>query len=186
MDPKTDLVARARAFAAAAHGSQTRKYTGEPYIVHPIAVAETLAELGHPDETVAAALLHDVVEDCGVTLATIEAEFGPRVAELVEQVTDVSRPEDGKRAKRKELDRLHLAEADPEGKSIKLADLIDNTKSIVVHDPHFASVYLREMRALLPVLHGGDPRLHERAARVVSTPFHVVKAGRRKSRRAPG
>lgn len=186
MQRRTDLVRRARAFAAAAHAGHTRKYTGEPYIVHPIAVSETLAELGHPDEVVAAALLHDVVEDCGVALETIAAEFGPGVAALVEQVTDVSRPHDGNRTRRKEIDRLHLARATPGAKSIKLADLIDNTRSIVAHDPHFAAVYLREMRALLPVLHGGDPRLHERAARV-STPFHIAKARRpRQRRRAAG
>ena len=170
MTQKSDLVRRARDFAAAAHEGQTRKYTGEPYIVHPIAVSELLAELGHPDEVVAAALLHDVVEDCGVSLEQIEAEFGPRVADYVEQVTDVSRPEDGNRARRNELDRLHLAKASPEGKSIKLADMIDNTKTIV-RDLSFAPIYLREMRALLPVLEGGDPRLHERAVKAARTPL---------------
>jgi (p)ppGpp synthase/HD superfamily hydrolase len=170
MPMNSDLVRRARDFAATAHEGQKRKYTGEPYIVHPIAVAELLAELGHPDEVLAAALLHDVVEDCEVTLAEIEAEFGPRVADLVEQVTDVSRPEDGRRAQRKELDRLHLAKASPAGKSIKLADMLDNTRTIVL-DRSFAPIYLREMRALLPVLKEGDPRLHERAVKAAATPM---------------
>lgn len=71
---------------------------------------------------------------------------------MVDMLTDVSRPEDGNRAARKKLDREHLAKATPEVKTIKLADLIHNTESIVAHDPKFAEVYLEEKRALLSVL----------------------------------
>ncbi|GBQ52311.1 HD domain-containing protein [Komagataeibacter sucrofermentans] len=132
----TDLISRADAFTAAAHASinQCRKYTGDPYIVHPRRVAQTVKQTGARDEVVAAALLHDVVEDTPVTLEEIRTEFGENVAALVEMVTDVSRPEDGNRRVRKAMDRDHLALASAEGQTIKLADLIDNTASITRYD----------------------------------------------------
>lgn len=160
------LEERARAFATAAHGSigQLRKYTGEPYIVHPIAVAEIVRTVPHSEEMIAAALLHDVVEDTPVTVEEIAAEFGPVVADLVGWLTDVSKPEDGNRRTRKHMDLLHTAKAPAAAKTIKLADLIDNTKSIARHDPSFWSVYRREKMALLEVLKEGDAALWKEAA----------------------
>ncbi len=158
----SDLVRRADAFAATAHESQKRKYTGEPYIVHPRAIADLLAEAGLDDEVIAAGLLHDVVEDCDVTVEELRRRFGDRVARLVLEVTDVSRPEHGRRAVRKALDRDHLAKASPDGKSIKLADIIDNLKTIR-HDPGFAPIYVGEMRQLLPHLAQGSPVLFQSA-----------------------
>jgi (p)ppGpp synthase/HD superfamily hydrolase len=161
-----DLEARARAFATEAHGAidQRRKYTGEPYIVHPIAVAELVRSVPHTPEMIAAALLHDVVEDTPETLAEIETAFGAKVAELVGWLTDVSKPSDGNRRVRKHLDLLHTAEAPPDAKTIKLADLIDNTLTISRHDRSFWPVYRREKEALLQVLKEGDPTLWKRAA----------------------
>ncbi len=161
-----ELEARAHAFATDAHGDidQRRKYTGEPYIVHPIAVAELVRSVPHTPEMIAAALLHDVVEDTPVTIEGIETEFGARVAELVGWLTDVSRPGDGNRRVRKHLDLLHTAKAPPDAKTIKLADLIDNTLTIAKHDRSFWPVYRREKEALLQVLKKGDPTLWKRAA----------------------
>jgi (p)ppGpp synthase/HD superfamily hydrolase len=116
---------------------------------------------------VAAAWLHDVVEDTGVTIETIRAEFGTEVAELVGWLTDVSKPEDGNRATRKAVDRAHTAEAPAEAQTIKLADLISNSKSIMEHDPAFAKTYLEEKRLLLAVMTKGDPGLHAEASRYV-------------------
>jgi (p)ppGpp synthase/HD superfamily hydrolase len=88
----------AKLFAAAAHGAigQKRKYTGEDYIVHPIAVAEIVRSVPHTEVMIAAALLHDVVEDTPVTL---EERFGCEVRELVDWLTD--KPEKGNRKERK-------------------------------------------------------------------------------------
>ncbi len=148
------MIAHAATFAAEAHAAvaQVRKYTGEPYIVHPEAVAALVAEAGGDDAMVAAAWLHDVVEDTEVSLATLRDLFGDDVADLVFWLTDVSRPEDGNRAVRKEKDRSHNAQAPARAKAVKLADLIDNTASILAHDPDFATVYLREKAVLLDVL----------------------------------
>jgi (p)ppGpp synthase/HD superfamily hydrolase len=140
-----------------------RKYTGEPHIVHPEAVARLVTEAGLPAAAIAAAWLHDVIEDCGVTADEIAAEVSLEVAHLVVELTDVSRPQDGIRRVRKALDRDHLAGASSAGQSIKLADLIDNTRSIVRHDPGFAKVYLRKKADLLKVLTKGHPMLRGRA-----------------------
>ena len=77
-----DLMSRADAFAAAAHASigQRRRYTGDPYIVHPRRVARMVAQTDVRDAVVAAAMLHDVVEDTPVTLTDIRAAFGDGVA----------------------------------------------------------------------------------------------------------
>jgi (p)ppGpp synthase/HD superfamily hydrolase len=112
---------------------------------------------------VAAAWMHDVVEDTGVTLEVIRAEFGDKVADLVGWLTDVSRPDHGNRASRKAVDRAHTAAAPAAAQSIKCCDLISNTRSIVEHDEKFAVTYLAEKRQLLEVMTKADPRLLERA-----------------------
>ncbi len=163
-DPQT-TEDRARTFATAAHAAigQVRKYTDEPYIAHPAAVVEIVRSRPHTSEMIAAAWLHDVVEDTVASIETIREEFGEQVAALVADLTDVSRPEDGNRQARKSIDREHMAKASPSAKTIKLADLIDNTRSIVARDPDFAKVYLSEKRQLLEVLREGDPVLWQMA-----------------------
>ena len=164
-----NLVEKARVFATAAHhaAGNVRKYTGEPYINHPAAVVALVASVPHTPEMLAAAWLHDTVEDCGVDLREIHAVFGINVARLVEMLTDVSQPEDGNRAQRKAIDREHTAQASPAAKTIKLADLIDNTRSIVSRDPEFAKVYMAEKALLLEVLTDGDAMLFEDAHALV-------------------
>ena len=81
-----DLVRRACAFACKAHEGQTRS-SGEPYFTHPLEVTEILAELEMDEQTLAAGLLHDVIEDCHVTSEEIAQQFGPEVAHLVDGVT---------------------------------------------------------------------------------------------------
>lgn len=153
------------------HGNQKRKYTGEPYFHHPIEVATLLEAANMSREVQIAGLLHDVVEDTAITTEAIRSMFGSHVAELVEMVTDVSRPEDGNRKARKLLDLQHLAKASREGKSIKLADLISNSKSIAQHDPDFAKVYMQEKAALLEVLRDGNRTLWAKANTIVSDYF---------------
>ena len=162
---------RAREFATQKHADigQLRKYTGEPYINHPAAVVELVRSVPHTEEMIAAAWLHDTVEDTATTIDEIEAAFGRNVSALVEMLTDVSKPENGNRAERKRIDREHIAQASPEVKTIKLADLIDNSKSIVARDPRFAEVYLNEKALLLEVLIEGDASLLAKAQEIVVT-----------------
>lgn len=154
-------------FARVAHGEQKRKYTGAPYIEHPIEVAQIVRSVTRDADVIAAAMLHDVVEDTPVTLGQIRDRFGDRVAAFVSEVTDVSRPQDGNRATRKAMDRDHLAKASPQGQTIKLADLISNAGSILEQDRDFATVYIREKRALLEVLTMGHHVLYDRAMAIV-------------------
>lgn len=176
----TALPDQARTFAASAHGAidHRRKYTGEPYIEHPIAVAALVASVpGHTPEMLAAAYLHDVVEDTLVTREQLRAAFGPVVAELVEELTS-DHPE-GNRAARKARERTRLAAASPAAQTIKLADVIDNCTTIAAHDPVFARVYLQEKLQLLEVLVAGDAGLQAHARAVVIAALCALDAPRR-------
>jgi hypothetical protein len=134
-------------------------------------VALLVSSVTDDAEVIAAALLHDTVEDCGVSFDELARRFGPRVRNLVHELTNVSKPEDGNRAIRKRRDLIHLSLASPDGQTIKLADLISNSESIVAHDPKFAKVYMEEKRDLLAVLQDGHPILRANAARIVSDYF---------------
>ena len=168
VESKSGLVDRARVYATEAHQriNHRRKYNNEPYHVHLSAVAKLVSSVTDDESMIAAAWLHDTVEDTQATLEDIEETFGMPVAELVEELTDVSKPGDGNRVTRKRIDRLHLSQASKRAKTVKLADLIDNCKDITRHDPRFAQVYLEEMNELLDVLTNGDPQLFKRAERI--------------------
>lgn len=160
-------VEQALVFATAAHAGHTRKYTGQDYIVHPIAVAGLVSTVPHTDAMLAAALLHDTVEDAGVDLTQIREQFGPEVAELVDWLTNVSKPEDGPRAVRKAIDRQRKAGAPAQAQTLMLADIIDNGRTLAQHDPVFARVYLPEKTLLLDLLRAGDRSLWAQAHQVL-------------------
>tara|TARA_B100000131_G_scaffold27433_1_gene26041 strand:- start:6606 stop:7106 length:501 start_codon:yes stop_codon:yes gene_type:complete len=162
------VVKKALEFATEAHSSQKRKYTGEPYIVHPVEVMSIVKTVEHDDEMLAAALLHDVVEDTPTSITDIRQHFGDDIASLVDDLTDVSKPEDGNRKTRKALDRAHTAKASARAQTIKLADLISNSSDILENDPRFAKVYLAEKELLLEVLTKGNKELYERATKFLA------------------
>lgn len=173
------IVREARVFAIGAHSAinQRRKYTNEPYWRHPESVAKRIERFGGSNEMIAAAYLHDVVEDTEVTFQDLHELFPAEVVKLVSEVTDVSEAWMGNRAERKALDRAHIAMASAEGKSIKLADLIDNTESICERDPSFAKVYMEEKRLLLDVLkHPSLPALWSQANSLVEQYFDGQKS----------
>jgi len=156
-------------FAKEAHKGQVRKYTGEEYYTHPLEVARILFKHvpSISQEALVAAVLHDTVEDTATTIEDIKELFGEKVSVFVDFLSDISVPEDGNRAKRKAIDRLHIAGAPVEVKSIKLADLIHNTQTIVEHDRDFATVYMKEKMLLLEVLKCGDSVLFSMASKQV-------------------
>jgi hypothetical protein len=165
----SNLVTRAREFATTAHRriDQRRKYSNQPYDTHLHAVAKIVSEVLDDDEAVAAAWLHDTLEDTPATYEDIEENFGEAVATLVAELTDSSLPSDGNRAVRKAIDRARLARASPRAKTVKLADLIDNCRDIVSHDARFGRVFVTEASLLLEVLEGGEPRLLARARKLM-------------------
>lgn len=163
------IVVCAEILASAAHSAvgQVRHYTGEPYIVHPRAVATLLTEAGEDAYVVAAGWLHDTKEDTKLSDMVILEYCGPRVLEYVLACTDTP-AELGFRKDRKAMDRERLGRAAPGAKSVKLADLIDNTKSIVQHNPKFAKTYLREKELMLPFLVDGNAKLFQLAHKVLA------------------
>lgn len=154
----TLMIAKAEQLARTAHEGQKRKYTSEPYIVHPEAVACKVAAVADDPVMIAAAWLHDVVEDTTVTIDMIEIGFGHEVAVLVAALSN--NKSDGNRQRRKALEVERLAASSPKAKTIKLADILDNVPSMIEHDPNFAVIYVDEKRVLLESLVGGDETLY--------------------------
>jgi len=174
-----DRIRRAQDFATAAHQAQRRKYSGRPYIEHPLAVALMVSRFDHDEDMIVAALLHDTVEDTLVILDDVTQAFGHDVATLVSELTDVSRPSDGNRKTRKHKDLHHIAMAQPRAKTIKLMDLVHNSVSIVRHDQSFARAFLDEMAPMLDVLRGpSDLRAWELAQRIYVRARNRVHLGR--------
>lgn len=169
-----DILEKAEDFSQMYHGNQKRKYTDELYYVHPAAVAKIVRTVKHTDEMLAAAYLHDLVEDTIATHGLILQEFGPIVFSFVYFLTDISRPAkpgktgDGNRKQRKIMDRAHNVDGPPESQTIKIADMIDNSRSIIKHDEHFATIFMKEMEVTVDSLYRADHLLISWAQRIIN------------------
>ncbi|MBC3538472.1 HD domain-containing protein [Rufibacter sediminis] len=164
------LERKAWEFAVAAHGEQRRKYHNEPYVKHLERVAQTVMAYGGTTGMVMAALLHDVLEDTPVTeqemLAFLEEACDgsivkpTEVLEMVEELTDQFTKQQApgyNRKRRKQMEVERQAHISARAQTIKLADIIDNTRDILEHDFSFARVYIPEIVALLEVLKKAEP-----------------------------
>jgi GTP pyrophosphokinase len=139
--PKGDLAIIERAYAVAdkAHDGQKRQ-SGEPYITHPLAVAQILAELGLGPKAIAAALLHDTVEDTGYPLDELAADFGDEVAMLVDGVTKLDKVKYGDSAQAETVRKMIVAMSkDIRVLLIKLADRLHNARTWGFVPPHKAA-----------------------------------------------
>lgn len=146
-------ILKAARYAAAKHGDQKRKFSGDPYVLHPMRVAGRIAmEPWTTEAHVAAAWLHDVLEDCAVTVDEIRSEFDDQVAALVDALTNRSKATGLPRAERKAIDRDRLRLVPWPVKAIKLADRADNLREMDRAPGGFLRVYAAESRALLEVL----------------------------------
>ena len=164
--PEKDLALlfRALAFAAHKHRDQRRKDAeASPYINHPIALAEVLAgEGGVADaEVLAAALLHDTIEDTDTSRAELEREFGERIAAMVMEVTDDKALP---KAERKRLQIVHAADISPGAKLVKLADKICNLRDVADRPPaqwdlQRRQEYFEWARQVIDQLRGVHPAL---------------------------
>lgn len=172
------LSSKAMAFALTAHQHQRRKYTGNPYCEHLAEVAGIVATMRNTDDypthdmSIAVAWLHDCKEDQGVTDAELECRFGRLVAAGVDLLTN---SEKGNRETRKRLENNRLALAPGWVQTIKCADIFSNVKSIVLHDPKFAAVYLPEKRLQLSVMIHADPRIRNLARDVVEEGMQQIR-----------
>lgn len=155
-----DITKRADEWAQIAHDGQARKGSGEPYVEHSRRVAAMVRSLGVPEHVVAAALLHDVLEDTDLTYRDLDAEFGLAVAELVLELTDVYTPNrrpSWNREMRKKAEAERYRSLSAHAKLIKICDVLDNAKDARENLGEEAEGYLAEKRRVVQVLLGGRP-----------------------------
>ncbi len=154
--PKADVSVLERAFETASewHSGQVRK-NGDPYITHPLAVTSILAELGMPPTTLAAAMLHDTVEDTGYTLEALRADYGPEIAMLVDGVTKLDKVTYGDAAQAETVRKMVIAMArDIRVLVIKLADRLHNARTWRYVSAESASKKAREtLEIYAPLAH---------------------------------
>lgn len=166
-------------FADKAHGEQKRKYSPERYIIHPERVMQMCSLYTDKLPVLAAALLHDVLEDTPVKqrqlhdflLIIMNEADAKETLSLVVELTDVftksAHPRwNRKKRKAKEAERIQKTSADSQ--TIKYADIIDNCREIVEHDPDFAKTFLRECKALLKLMPKGNKTLYHEAVETVN------------------
>ena len=175
-----------RTFATKAHSGQTRKYSPEPYIVHPIRVMQTLQAANMPLPLLAAALLHDVIEDTHISeqqladflYSLMDSKDATETIKLVMELTDVyvkSAYPQYNRRKRKDLELQRITRTSPSAQTVKYADILDNVKEIASSDPDFAPRYLRECLAILRKIDKGDTMLRKAAIDAVESGLDSLK-----------
>ena len=153
----TQLLDRAIIFAVHAHAGTERRGKGFPYIVHPMEAVAIVSTMTADQELLAAAALHDTVEDTDVTVERLSAEFGERVARLVEEESDRFEegvPEEASWHTRKQAAIDRLARASREAKMVALGDKLSNMRAI-------ARDYAVQGDALWNIFHAKDPKDHE-------------------------
>lgn len=153
----TEFFDKAALFAINAHANTERRGKGFPYIIHPMEAAEIVATITNDQEILAAAMLHDVIEDCDVSIEEIKKEFGDRVAALVASESDkqfpgLSEEESWKARKQFAIDRLKGLPRD--GKIVALGDKLSNMRAI-------ARDYKVQGEKLWDMFHAPDPSLHK-------------------------
>ena len=153
----TTLLDRAIVFAVRAHAGTERRGKGFPYIVHPMEAVEIVATITKDQELLAAAVLHDTVEDTDTTVEQIREEFGDRIASLVASESDsmpegVSEEDSWHARKQAAIDRL--ARASHDAKIVALGDKLSNMRAI-------ARDYAQQGDALWDRFHAKDPKDHE-------------------------
>ena len=153
----TELLDRAIIFAVRAHSGTERRGKGYPYIVHPMEAMEIVATMTADQELLAAAALHDTVEDTEVTVEQLRAEFGERIASLVAEESDVmpeGMTEEASWHQRKQAAIDHLSKASHDAKMVALGDKLSNMRAI-------ARDYAELGDALWNRFHAKDPKDHE-------------------------
>ena len=157
----SDLIKQAEDFATERHKGQTRKFSGEPYINHPKAVAQLVSDFGGDAEMVTAAWLHDVVEDTGTSIEEIEDLFGNNVAGYVLELTHDIKD----KSKKGEILADRMNEMSQGALLIKLCDRLNNVSDFETAKPSFVAKYKPETEYILS--HLKSPNLKEIHQRVI-------------------
>lgn len=181
-----DILNQIADFGDRAHGEQRRKYSPDRYMVHPIRVMKNCQNYTDDISILAAALLHDVLEDTPVSEQEIRVflkdllteDQTERAIKLIVDLTDVYTKEaypNFNRRTRKEKENDRMATIHPDAQTIKYADIIDNTDEIVIHDPSFAKVFLHECQKNLKRMDRGNPDLYRIAQKKVDNAIKNLK-----------
>ncbi len=160
-----ELIERARIYATSAHPriNHDPKFTIQPYQAHLEAVVKIVRKHTDDPVTLAAAWLHDVLEDTPATLQDMRSEFGAEVAQLLHEMLRVSLPSHGGRAEQRQIEAAHLAQASAPAQLIKLADLIEDCQQAPRWPDLARRQLLDDMAAYLPALTQGGPALLKQA-----------------------
>jgi len=151
-----------------AHDGETRRYENTPYIDHPRRVASIVRSVRHDNAMLAAAWGHDLLENTSITAQELECLLGSDAANLIEELTDPPELRLLRRSIRHSYIKARLAGISKRAKTVKLADIIDNTRLLKRQDPKFAEVYFREKREILEILTDGDLSLWRVAFGIVN------------------
>lgn len=185
-----EIIQQIISFAAKAHGEQRRKFIDEPYINHPVRVMDICRSYHQPVEVLAAALMHDVLEDTPTTKEEIymflrtlmdEASAGVTldyVIELTDVYTKANYPAWNRR-KRLMMEAERISLASSAAQNIKYADIIDNSLDIHHSGDDFAIRFLMECRSLLRVMTNGNTDFRQRAVDTVDTCILKLEANER-------
>ena len=180
------ILEKIRDFADVAHGAQMRKYSPERYIAHPVRVMETCKKYSTRLPALAAALLHDVLEDTEIyehqlsefLQSVMNKKDAGQTFRMVVELTDVftkSAYPDLNRRRRKEKEAARLGKISDDAQTIKYADIIDNCRGIGSQDVDFAPVFLKECRVLLNYMTRGHSELREDAIKIIETELDEIK-----------
>jgi HD domain len=163
----SELVQAAKLFANSSHHriEAHRNPVWQSPEVHLKSVAQLISSVSQNETMIAAAWLHDIVEDTGVTIGDLQRQFGAAVAKIVGELTPVSLPGHGDCTARFAVDRQHFASASAAAKTVKIADLIDTCRDLYKRDRASLGSYAVEARELAQVLEGGDAGLLDRLKR---------------------
>ena len=182
------ILEKIRDFADAAHGTQVRKYSPERYIAHPVRVMETCEKYSSRMPVLAAALLHDVLEDTEINEHQL-SEFlhslmnkrdAGQTLRIVIELTDIytnSAYPNLNRRRRKEKESARLEKVSDEAQTIKYADIIDNCRGIGSQDADFAPLFLKECRALLNTMSRGNAELRTEAMQIIEMEMEEINNG---------
>lgn len=172
-----NLLFKMMTLARERHAQQLRKYTGDPYVIHcgEVAALAMSAYGGQSNWLCYVGCLgwgHDLIEDTDTTHKELTLMFGSTIADGILMLSDL---EEGNRKERKEAARIRLSHAPPSVQSVKVADLISNTSSIVKHDIDFARVYIKEKQAMLGVLTKAHPDLRAIAQAQIDESLKIIE-----------
>lgn len=178
--PLTAIERRADEFAGGWHAreGQRRNFTGEPYIVHPRAVAQILRDFDRPLSVVVAGYLHDVLEDTGASPNEVESLFGYSVVTLVLAVTNPEKRHGESRADYQDRIIAQLVAAGADAQDLKCADIAHNCSGLSRLSPSFARTYLPKKQRMLEAFTCANPALQAFALAIVQAELDLLPAGR--------